>query len=216
MSHSRSDSPPDSTIYLAYDARLALIVINLRKEINHPSGPPEWDTTTTATHRLLAAAYFSNVPVFFVETQYDDGPNNLDYRPFKLSSLISKIKQLLSEKHDSRFHRGFGDTVVMKKSSSSFLGTDLLSRLQTLHVDTVFVAGVSTSNDILATVEDAWQCGVSAIAIREAVADHSESAHAQALADIENICGGLLSLSEAIRYLRNLPFSPMSLFITPR
>ena len=91
---------------------------------------------------------------------------------------------------------------VWKKYPSCFFGTDLASRLTALRVDTVLLAGASTSGCIRASAVDACSSGFRTIVVREAVADRSPLPHIANLFDIESKYGDVVELAEALDYLR--------------
>ena len=93
--------------------------------------------------------------------------------------------------------------VVWKKYPSAFFATDLTSRLVAQRVDTVVIAGASTSGCIRATAVDACSSGFRTIVVREAVADRSPLPHVANLFDIEMKYGDVVGLAEALEYLES-------------
>jgi nicotinamidase-related amidase len=59
---------------------------------------------------------------------------------------------------DPRLQAGPQDTLVIKKYASAFFGTSLAATLTAAGVDTVLVAGATTSGCVRASVVDALQC----------------------------------------------------------
>jgi nicotinamidase-related amidase len=102
---------------------------------------------------------------------------------------------------DARLHRAPSDSLVVKKYASCFFGTDLASRLQSLRIDTLIIAGCTTSGCVRATVVDACQSGFRPIVALEAVSDRSPAAHAQSLVDIETKYGDVLPVAEILDHL---------------
>jgi maleamate amidohydrolase len=104
---------------------------------------------------------------------------------------------------DKRLGADERDMTVWKKYPSCFFGTDLSSRLTALRVDTVLLAGASTSGCIRASAVDACSSGFRTIVVREAVADRSPLPHIANLFDIESKYGDVVELGEALAYLRS-------------
>ncbi|MFB2586835.1 isochorismatase family protein [Herbiconiux liukaitaii] len=76
------------------------------------------------------------------------------------------------------------DTLVPKQYPSAFFGTSLAAGLHARGVDTVIMAGLSTSGCIRASATDAMQHGFVPIVVREAVGDRLPSVHEANLFDI--------------------------------
>src|SRR5690606_25313082 len=93
------------------------------------------------------------------------------------------------------------EPILLKKYASSFFGTDLMSRLTSMGVDTVILMGCSTSGCVRATAVDAIQYGLRPIIAREAVGDRSRQAHDQALLDLQYKYADVLGTSEIINHL---------------
>jgi len=99
---------------------------------------------------------------------------------------------------DPRLGRHPEESVIEKHFASAFFGTDLDRILHEAGIDTVVVAGCTTSGCVRATVVDALQHGFRAIVPRECVGDRSAEQHAANLIDIDGKYGDVLSLSEVL------------------
>lgn len=95
--------------------------------------------------------------------------------------------------------------LLVKKYASCFFGTDLVARLQSRRVDTVLLAGCTTSGCVRATAVDACSYGFHTIVVEEAVGDRAELPHLASLFDIDAKYGDVVSLEEAAGYLDGLP-----------
>jgi nicotinamidase-related amidase len=93
------------------------------------------------------------------------------------------------------------DLVITKKSFSCFPGTPLQSVLTSLRVDTLLIAGCSTSACVRATATDAIGLGFRPIVIREAVGDRASGPHVWNLFDIDAKFGDVESLDTVLAYL---------------
>src|SRR5205085_8138809 len=85
---------------------------------------------------------------------------------------------------DPRLPAGPQDTLVIKKYASAFFGTSLAPTLTATGVDTVLVAGATTSGCVRASVVDALQYGFRPIVLSDAVADRAEGPHHANLFDM--------------------------------
>jgi nicotinamidase-related amidase len=70
-----------------------------------------------------------------------------------------------------------GDIVVRKQRVGAFGTTDLHEQLQTRGIDTLVLAGISTSGVVLSTVPDAYDRDYRVIVLADAVADPDEELH---------------------------------------
>ncbi|MWV48161.1 isochorismatase family protein [Rathayibacter sp. VKM Ac-2803] len=90
------------------------------------------------------------------------------------------------------------DTLVPKQYPSAFFGTSLASGLRARGIDTVILAGLSTSGCIRATATDAMQHGFVPIVVREAVGDRLASVHEANLFDIQAKIGEVWPLERVL------------------
>jgi nicotinamidase-related amidase len=97
-----------------------------------------------------------------------------------------------------------GEVVLRKTAPSAFWGTPLIGHLTSLSVDTVVVAGESTSGCVRATVVDAKSHRLKAIVPEECVFDRDEASHAINLFDMEEKYADVLPLDEVVDYLRSV------------
>ena len=93
------------------------------------------------------------------------------------------------------------EVVLSKQYASSFFGTSLSSMLQSLGVDTIILAGCSTSGCIRATAVDGVQHGFRTIVVRECVGDRHQAPHDANLFDIDSKYGDVVSKAETLAYL---------------
>jgi maleamate amidohydrolase len=125
---------------------------------------------------------------------------------------VSKIPALTDVTPDSdgsdihpRVAPQAGDHMVMKKGPSGFFNTPLDDVLRQLQVDTLLLAGASTSGCIRATAIDCLQYGYRTIVASDAVGDRAEGPHTANLVDIDAKYADVMPLEEVLAYLRRLP-----------
>lgn len=95
-----------------------------------------------------------------------------------------------------------GETVITKQYASAFFGTTLASTLTALGVDTVLIAGVSTSGCIRASTVDCCQHGFVPLVVREAVGDRAPGPHEANLFDLQAKYAEVIGLDAALAYLK--------------
>jgi len=97
-----------------------------------------------------------------------------------------------------------GETVITKQYASAFFGTSLASTLTAAGIDTVLIAGVSTSGCVRATAVDACQHGFIPVVVREAVGDRAPGPHEANLFDLQAKYAEVKPLAEVAVYLQRL------------
>ncbi|MQA87651.1 MAG: isochorismatase family protein [Streptosporangiales bacterium] len=93
------------------------------------------------------------------------------------------------------------DLVIYKARASAFFGTPLEAYLRLLGVDTLVIAGETTSGCVRATVIDAYSHGFNIVLAEEAIFDRSPLSHKVNLFDMHHKYGTVLHLKEALTYL---------------
>jgi maleamate amidohydrolase len=96
-----------------------------------------------------------------------------------------------------------GEVVLRKTTPSGFNGTPLLHHLNSLSVDTIIVAGESTSGCVRASVVDGCSYRFRVIVVEECVFDRHQAAHAINLFDMHTKYADVLSLAEVEAHLRS-------------
>ncbi|MBI4199970.1 MAG: isochorismatase family protein [Chloroflexi bacterium] len=96
-----------------------------------------------------------------------------------------------------------GDIVINKRGPSAFLGTPLVSYLNELDVDTLLVTGGTTSGCVRATVVDGASYGYYVGIVEEGTFDRFLISHKVSLMDMHAKYGTVISLTEALSYLRS-------------
>ena len=77
-----------------------------------------------------------------------------------------------------------GEIIIVKQYASAFFGTSFAATLTSRGIDTLVIAGVSTSGCIRATAVDACQNGFLPFVCRDAVGDRHPSPHEANLFDL--------------------------------
>ena len=93
------------------------------------------------------------------------------------------------------------ERVILKKYASAFFGTDLETELTTHRVDTLVIAGVTTSGCVRATAVDSLQHGYRTIVPADAVGDRAEAPHRANLFDIDAKYGDVVQTEDVITHI---------------
>jgi maleamate amidohydrolase len=188
-----------------FGERPAVIVVDLIKAFTDPRFQTAVDSPSmiAATRRLLDAARGAGVATVLVGSAYEPARRDAGVWEHKVSH-DGMDDGSEGVEFDARLGRVDQDMVVWKKYPSCFFGTDLASRLVALRIDTVLIAGASTSGCIRASAVDACSSGFRTIVVQEAVADRSPLPHIANLFDIEMKYGDVVALAEALSYLETV------------
>lgn len=192
---------------MGFGERPAILVVDLVKAFTDPTRMlgADLDSQITATQSLLEVAHDRGIPVIFSTVRYDD----VDLRDAGIWALKQKGSVTLraeidGHELDPRLTFAKGDSLLLKKYASCFFGTDLVSRLNSRRIDTLIIAGCTTSGCVRATAVDAIQNGFRPIVVREAVGDRSVAAHEQSLFDLHAKYADVVTLEEAQGFLRRI------------
>ncbi|RZT84280.1 nicotinamidase-related amidase [Pseudonocardia sediminis] len=187
--------------------RPVIVVVDLTTGFTDPSYPTGADLSdvVAATASLVLAARPAGVPVVYT---------TIGYTPAEMDTVgwLHKAPGMRALKADSpavdidpRLPRTDADHVVMKKGASAFFGTGLATTLASVGADTVIVCGATTSGCVRATVVDALQSGYPVLVPRECVGDRAQGPHEANLFDIQAKYGDVISLDDALAYLKEIP-----------
>jgi len=187
--------------------RPALVVVDPAKAYTEPSSPlyaaVEEPVARMLELRDLAAE--AGIPVFLTRVLYDDQSGALGGLFF---AKVPALKCFVQGDPLAEFVDGFeprpGETVVTKHYPSAFHGTSLASALTAARIDTLVIAGLSTSGCIRATAIDSMQHGFVPVVVSDAVGDRHPEPHESNLRDIAAKCGEVRTLDDVRRYLHGL------------
>lgn len=156
--------------------------------------------------RLITAARASGVQVIY--TRAVPRPHG-----FQTAGWAWKQGSILSPTADSRrignqiplpVAPTEADLIIEKEKPSAFFGTPLLSYLLALRIDSVIIAGATTSGCVRATVEDAFSYNFAVTVVEECTFDRGEVSHKVNLFDLNAKYADVRSLADVLPYLDSL------------
>lgn len=204
MSDSRAASyAADFTGRLDFGARPALLVIDAVQGYVDPAAPiyAGAEPAIPVIARLLAAARAVAIPVIYTVVSYraDGADGGLFWK--KLPALRAFVRGSPSAVIPDAIAPHEGELVITKHYASAFFGTALASDLTARGVDTVVIAGFSTSGCVRATALDALQHGFAPFVVRDACADRHPGPHEANLFDLQAKYAEVVFAGEAERLL---------------
>lgn len=183
--------------------RPAMVVVDFTYGFTDPRYPTasEMSAQVTATAQLLTAFRERRLPVVFTTIAYDGGQlaslawlkKATGMRALRLGTRLVEVDDRLAPRADEH--------LVVKTGASAFFGTDLAAYLASCQVDTLIVAGATTSGCVRATVVDAVQYGYPTLVPADCVADRAKEPHEANLFDMNEKYGDVVDAEEVLSYL---------------
>jgi nicotinamidase-related amidase len=161
--------------------RAALLVMDYQNGVVDMLGEP--DELLSRAAEAIALARERGAHVGYVRVAFTDA--DLESIP-PTSSMGRRVSASGSAFHDhspatavhERVAPNPGDIVVRKTRVGAFSTTDLDARLRAHNVDTLILAGISTSGVVLSTVRDASDRDYRVLVLADATADREPDVHA--------------------------------------
>jgi maleamate amidohydrolase len=192
---------------IGFGERAAVIVIDIIGAFTNPDLPlgTNLDSVIEQTNRILGPARAAKLPIFFSSVAYEhEDLRDAGIWALKQSGVMTLRAGTPEVQVDRRLGQRPGEALIMKKYASCFFGTDLVTRLHTLKVDTLILAGCTTSGCVRATAVDGLQYGFRVMIPREAVGDRAAPAHEQSLFDLNAKYADVVSVDDVLGYLSKL------------
>jgi len=188
---------------VGFGAYPALVIIDMVNAFTDPESNlgSDVDDVVAATGRLLEAFREYDLPRYFTTVAYEESYGDAGRFIEKVPSM--RELRLGSERVavDDRIAPEGDERVVLKKYASAFFGTDLQTELTTHRVDTLVIAGVTTSGCVRATAVDGMQHGYHTMVPEEAVGDRAQGPHEANLFDIDAKYGDVVTVEAVLDYL---------------
>ena len=164
---------------------------------------------------LLAAARAAGVPVVFTRIVYAEDGSNAGMWCEKVPRLKSLTESSLASHVISELEPWPGEYVVRKTQASAFFGTDLAAYLVYRAVDTLLIAGCTTSGCVRASVVDAISHNLRPVVVVDCIGDRALEPHQANLFDIEQKYADLVSADDAVAQLRSIAVPNPQAVVSP-
>jgi maleamate amidohydrolase len=185
--------------------RPALVIVDFVNGFADPAafGGGNIREAIAETQGLLEFVRSMNWPVVFTRVVFADDASDANVFSRKVPSLLS----LTEANPQSAVVRELaplpGELVLRKRLPSAFAGTDLAAWLTKRKVDTVVVAGATTSGCVRATVVDAMGSGFLVAVATACVGDRADGPHRASLFDMAQKYADLMSAREIRKSFRS-------------
>jgi len=188
---------------IGFGTRAAVVVVDVVLAYFDPSSPmyAGVEDVLACTVRLVRAARAAGLPVFFTRQLFegldDEGVYARKVPALKLLRPGSRLAELHPDLPVE------ADEMLVKHYPSAFHRTDLADRLRQLGVDTLIIAGLTTSGCVRATAMDCLLHDLRGIVAREAVGDRDRAAHEANLFDIDSKLADVKPLAEVMAWIES-------------
>ena len=193
---------------VGFGARPAILVIDFSRAFTggrseFPGG--NFSREIAQTLRMLEPARRgSAVPVMFTTIAYDEPLRDAGLWGKKVPWLEHCRAGTPMVEIDPALGVRPGEPVIVKKFPSSFHGTGLQEMLAEKGVDTLILAGCTTSVCVRATALDAMQNGLRCVLAAEAVGEFDAALHALHLVDLDSRYADVVSVDDVVQYLETV------------
>ncbi len=184
----------------------AVLVIDFIVGFTDPSSPlsAPLDKELESTLQLLAIARSKKIPIVFTTVSYsvhsrEDGLFSRKVPSLKTLKSGSRWVEL-----DHRLKRASDEVLLTKKFASCFFGTHLASYLTSMRVDTLIVAGCTTSGCVRASIVDSFSHGYRTIVPEDCCGDQDDGPHWDNLRDVGRRYADVIKLVDVLRHFDTL------------
>ncbi|OYQ31661.1 isochorismatase [Niveispirillum lacus] len=193
---------------LGWGKRPALLIIDFVNAYLDPACPlyAGVENVRDQAATLLLAARAAGIPVFHTNVAYTPGgvDGGVFFRKVKALSCFERGLH----PHWAAFADGLepaaGEPVITKQYASAFFGTSLASTLASSGIDTLLIAGLSTSGCVRASALDACQHGFIPLVVQDAVGDRDPRVHKANLFDLNAKYADVVGLEEVVTHLATI------------
>jgi maleamate amidohydrolase len=182
--------------------RPAIVVVDLQRQFTEGKlASPRTDGVMAATAELLEKGRELGVPVIFLRCSYDsDDQVGLVWKT-KCPDMAACVPGTAATEIDPRLTVLDGEPILDKHRASGFFRTELDDLLQRNSIDTVILAGTSTSGCVRATAVDGAMRDYRTIIVEDCVDDRADGSHHATLTDFHAKYGEVMKLEDLLAAL---------------
>lgn len=187
---------------LGFGERAAVILIDVANAYTYEDSPlyaPGAVDALPHIQRLLTHAREQAIPVMHTRIRYQ-APDCQDGGVWIEKAPV--MKTMVEGNEHAEFCAGAQplaeELVFTKQYASAFFGTSLAAALTAQRIDTLILAGFSTSGCVRASAVDGLQHGFRVMVVREACGDRHPDPHEANLFDIDRKYGDVMAIDEVL------------------
>lgn len=189
-------------------SRTALVIIDMQNGFCHPEGSlaavmsvAETSSVVSPVRELVEAAHSAEIPVIWSHQEHVRGDRSIDRSRLDNPQAALREPPCLQGTWDAELVEELGalaadDIHVIKRRASAFYGTGLELELRLRGLDTVVIAGVTTSYCVDGTARDAYSRDLGVIVVGDACASPWPDLHAATLKNVATFLGTVATVAE--------------------
>lgn len=191
---------------MGFGRAAALLIVDFTVGFNDPAafGGGNISDAVRRTVPLLARVRRLGLPVAHTRIVYagdgsDAGVHCLKVPRLKVLTEASPLGQFVPELAPRE-----GEIVIRKRLPSAFFGTDLAGMLVAKGVDTLLIAGCTTSGCVRASTLDAMCHGFRPMVLADCVGDRAAGPHQASLFDLDQKYADVIASEDALAEIERL------------
>jgi nicotinamidase-related amidase len=189
----------DELASLVEPSRTAVIVVDVQRRFTSRPKWPALDEVLPRMQRFIGEAKRAGALIVHIQAVQNDEQYTENWQR---QLPASNRENAAPGSEPSQFHPGFepepDDLHFTKPRYSSFVGTDLESKLRQRGIRTVVVLGLTTDVCVSSTARDAFQLDFQTITLGDCTAEATQARHDSGLATLAANFGAVASSDEII------------------
>jgi maleamate amidohydrolase len=188
---------------LGFGVRPALLIVDFVNGFNDPGllGGGNIESAIAQTVPLLDQARMRKLPIAFTRIVYEQTRTNPGVFATKIPAIATLTEAAPASNIVPQLAPRPGEHIIRKTQASAFFGTDLLGWLVWRGIDTLLIAGCTTSGCVRASVIDAASHNFRPIVVRDCVGDRAMEPHQANLFDMDAKYADVVAKDEVINFL---------------
>ena len=188
---------------MGFGKRPGLLIVDFTVGFNDPAsfGGGNIAEAVRNTVPLLAKARSLGMPVAHTRIVYADDGSDINVHCLKVPRLLALTEDNPASHFVPELMPVKGEVVIRKRLPSAFFGTDLGGMLLAKGVDTLVIAGCTTSGCVRASTLDAMCHGFRPMVVSDCVGDRAEGPHAASLFDMGKKYADVVTRAEVFAHL---------------
>ena len=191
---------------MGFGRRPALLIVDFTIGFNDPAsfGGGNISAAVANTVPLLEKVRDLGLPVAHTRIVYAEDASDTNVHCLKVPRLLTLTESNPASQFVPELLPRAGEIVIRKRLPSAFFGTDLAGMLLAKGVDTLVIAGCTTSGCVRASTLDAMCHGFRPMVISDCVGDRAKGPHAASLFDLGKKYADIMTRAEVFAQLDQL------------
>lgn len=188
---------------MGFGKRPGLLIVDFTVGFNDPGafGGGNISQAVARTVGLLDRARTLGLPVAHTKIVYAEDGSDANVHCLKVPRLLTLTPSNPASDFVPELKPRKGEIVITKRLPSAFFGTDLVGMLVAKDVDTLMIAGCTTSGCVRASTLDAMCHGFRPMVVSDCVGDRAEAPHAASLFDLGKKYADIMTRDEVFAEL---------------